>query len=361
MRPPAYAVLCFNPHPISDDLWADAAGRSFHLDSIAMGTLLVLSDVHRSGAREQERRGFDSRAVSSPLLRTFQRVYRRHVWLDDAMAHNHLLGAILRRVPDPQFVVANGDFTLDTAFVGVSDDPAFESAAEALGELRAAYGSRLRCTIGDHDLGKKSFVGGAGGVRRRSLERCESDLGLPRFWYADFPGWRWIGMTSTLAAWPVFRPETLPEEIGWWESAHARHLAEIDSLFTDANAAGLQTVLFCHDPTALPFLRQLPGVRAALPRIGATVIGHLHTRLVLRMARLLAGIPRVEWAGHSIRRYTAALNQARCWREFRVTLCPSPTGIELLKDGGFLTSEWPPLRGIVQFQAHRLPWSFEAP
>jgi len=322
-----------------------------------MSTLLVLSDVHRSGIREQARRGFDSQAVASPFLRTLQRVYRRHVWLDDPMAHNHLLGAILGRVPAAQFVVANGDFTLDTAFVGVSDDAAFESAAEALDELRAAYGTRMRCTIGDHDLGKKSFVGGAGGVRRRSLERCESELGLPRLWHADFPGWRWIGMTSTLAAWPVFRPETLLEEMGWWEAIHARHLTEIDDLFAGATAAGLRTVLFCHDPTALPFLRRLPGVTAALPQIGATVIGHLHTRLVLRMARLLAGIPRIEWAGHSVRRYTAALNQARCWREFRVTLCPSPTGVELLKDGGYLTAEWPPSEGAIRFQTHRLPWS----
>ena len=322
-----------------------------------MGTLLVLSDVHRSGPGEQARRGFDSQAVANPFLRTFQRVYRRHVWLEDPMAHNHLLGEILRRVPDPEWVVANGDFTLDTAFVGVTDDAAFESAAEALAELRSVYGTRLRCTIGDHDLGKKSFVGGAGGVRRRSLERCESDLGLPRLWQLDFPGWRWIGVTSTLAAWPVFRPETLPEEMSWWEAEHARHLLEINDLFAGATAAGLKPVLFCHDPTALPFLHRLPGVTAALPRIGATVIGHLHTRLVLRMARLLAGIPRINWAGHSIRRYTSALSQARCWRTFRVTLCPSPTGVELLQDGGYLTADWPPPGAAVQFRKHGLPWS----
>ena len=94
-----------------------------------------------------------------------------------------------------------------------------------------------------------------------------------------------------------------------------------------------------------------------MPDIGGTVIGHLHTWLVLRVGRLLAGVPKVAWAGHSIRRYTAALNEARCWREFRVTLCPSPTGIQLLKDGGYLTTEWPASGGEVRWRNHGLPWS----
>lgn len=49
---------------------------------------------------------------------------------------------------------------------------------------------------------RTGFVGDSGGVRRRSLERCESDLGIPRLWHEDSPGWRWIGMTSTLAGVP---------------------------------------------------------------------------------------------------------------------------------------------------------------
>ena len=138
---------------------------AFHPPWLGMGVLLVLSDVHRAGAMEQGRRGFDSRAVANPFLRTFQRGYRRYVWMDDPMAHNHLLEAIVRRVP------------------------------------------------------------------------------------------------------------------------------------------------------------------------------------------------KVSWAGHSIRRYTAALNEARCWREFRVTLCPSPTGIQLLKDGGYLTSEWSASGPQVSWKAHGLPWS----
>lgn len=322
-----------------------------------MGSLLVLSDIHRAGTIEQGRRGFDCRVVPGPVARRLQRLYRRYVWLDDPMAHNHLLDAILRREPAPDRVVANGDYTLDTEFVGVSDAGAFESAAEALAKLRSAYGNRLRCTIGDHDLGKKSFIGGAGGIRRRSLERCEHELGLPRLWHEDLPGWRWIGVTSSLVAWPVFLPETLREEQAWWERAHLEHLQEIGALFEDATRENRRILLFCHDPTALPFLSRLPEVRRAMPLLGGTVIGHLHTRLVLRLGRVLAGIPRIEWAGHSIRRYTAALNEARCWKEFRVLLCPSPTGVQLLKDGGYLKAEFPPHGEGIRWQRHDLPWS----
>lgn len=283
-------------------------------------------------------------------------MYRRHVWLADPMAHNHWLPEILARESDAWRVMAVGDFTLDTAFVGVSDDAALESAAEALSELRAKPGRWVRCVIGDHELGKKSLVGGVGGPRWRSLERCEAELGLPRLWHEDLPGWRWIGVTSTLVAWPVFRPEALNGELGRWEHAHREHLAEIDALFAGAMREGRRVLLFCHDPTALPFLARLDGVRRALPNLGGTVIGHLHTRWVLRVGRMLAGMPRIGWAGNTVRRYSEALRDARCWRRFRVVLCPSPTGIQCLKDGGYLVGAWPPTGGWVDWEFRGLRW-----
>jgi hypothetical protein len=319
-----------------------------------MGTLLVVSDIHRAGLAEQARRGFDARVVGNPFLRTFQRLYRRHVWMADPMSHNDKLEEILRRVPGPDRVVANGDFTLDTGFVGVSDDAAMESAAEALDLLRQAYGDRVRAVMGDHEIGKKSFMGGAGGVRRASLERAETGLGIPRLWRETVGEWLWIGMTSTLAAWPVFRAETPEEEHAWWEVNHAEHLSGIDAFFRESGSRRI--LLFCHDPTALPFLSRLPGVRQALPRLEATVIGHLHTPLVLGVGRALAGMPRVEFAGYTVRRISAALREARCWKGFRVVLCPSPPGIQLLKDGGYLTADWPPESGRMDFRRHRVPW-----
>ena len=321
------------------------------------GRLLVVSDLHRAGPRERQRRGFDQALPAGWLALATARLLRRYVWLADPMAHNHRLGDILAREPGVTRVVANGDYSLDTAFVGVSDDAAMESAAEALGELRAAHGHGVRGVIGDHELGKKSLVGGAGGPRWRSVERCEAELGLPRLWHEDFPGWRWVGITSTLAAWPVFRAEGLEEERETWERAHREHLEAIDALFGEAATRGRRVVLFCHDPTALPFLARLDGVQRAHPRIAATVIGHLHTPWILRAGGWLAGMPCVPWAGHTVRRCTAALRDARCWRDFRVVLCPSPSGIQLFKDGGYLVAPWPPEGNHLDLVRQSLRWT----
>ena len=76
-------------------------------------------------------------------------------------------------------------------------------------------------------------------------------------------------------------------------------------------------------------------MRAKLGQIEQTIIGHLHTPLVFWQSQVLAGMPRLDFCGHTVRRFSDALNQARHWREFRVRLCPALSGIQLLKDGGF--------------------------
>lgn len=319
--------------------------------------LVVLSDVHWACSEEQARAGHEARVVSNAFLRLTARLWRRWVWLAIPHAHNHRLSAILKHVGPADWVLANGDFTLDTAFVGVSDDAAFASSAECLRHLRQACGDRLLTTIGDHDLGKVSLFGGAGGLRRRSLERCENELGLHRFWIRELgSGIVSIGITSTLAAWPMFALETPPNERSWWEAQHQAHRAEIAMAFARVKT-GQRIILCCHDPSALPYLHRIPEVRAALPSITATVIGHLHSPVVLAVARGLAGIPRVEWLGTTARRYTTALRHARCWKEFRVQLCPSPPGLQLFKDGGWLSAELGNHSSEDRFTRHRLPWA----
>jgi 3',5'-cyclic AMP phosphodiesterase CpdA len=120
--------------------------------------LLVVSDLHHAGPGEQARHGHEARAIGNPLLRTAAQAWRQMVWLRDPCAHNHRLTWIIAANPAPDLVVANGDFTVDSAFVGVSDDAALESSATALAELRRAYGARFHATIGDHDLGKQSLA-----------------------------------------------------------------------------------------------------------------------------------------------------------------------------------------------------------
>src|SRR5438046_9839871 len=102
---------------------------------------------------------------------------------------------------------------------------------------------------------------------------------------------------------------------------------------------GQRILLFCHDPTALPFLWREEAVRSRLTQIEQTIIGHLHSNLVLWKSRMLAGIPRISFLGHTAKRLSAALHEAKHWRCFKIRLCPALAGIELLNDGGYLTVE----------------------
>lgn len=318
--------------------------------------LLVVSDLHHAGPGEQARHGHEARAIGNPFLRTAAQAWRQMVWLRDPCAHNHRLTQIIAANPTPDLVVANGDFTVDSAFVGVSDNAALESSANALAELRRAYGARLHATIGDHDLGKQSLFGGVGGPRWSSWERCEHELGLKRFWKLEVGHCLLLGVTSTLIALPVFAPELLKEERTRWEDLRLRHLAEVRAAFEQLRPEQ-QVLLFVHDPTALPFLWRDDLIRARLGQVAHTIIGHLHTPAVLRTARLLAGIPRVMWLGNTVRRYTSALREAKCWHDFKVRLCPAPTGIQLLKDGGYLRVQIAEdERRPTQFERVRLPW-----
>jgi hypothetical protein len=95
--------------------------------------------------------------------------------------------------------------------------------------------------------------------------------------------------------------------------------------------------LFCHDPTALPFLWREEAVRKRAVQIEQTFIGHLHSPLYFWNSRRLAGMPVINFLGPNVRRMTRALHEARIWKHFRVRLCPSLAGIELLKDGGYYT------------------------
>jgi hypothetical protein len=134
------------------------------------------------------------------------------------------------------------------------------------------------------------------------------------------------------------------------------HLQEIRSALAALRPAQ-RVLLFCHDPTALPFLWQEEAVRWILPQVEQTIIGHLHSNFYLHHGRLLAGMPTIRFLGNSIRRMSEALNDARCWRDFKVRLCPAMAGIELLKDGGYyeVKIEEDALRPAC-FHFHALPW-----
>ena len=175
-------------------------------------------------------------------------------------------------------------------------------------------------------------------MRLASWRRVRHELNLPPFWQLELGNHVLMGIASSLVALPIFRPETLPEERPEWEQARREHLDEIRHAFTALQPAQ-RVLLFCHDPTALPFLWREEAVRAKLSQVEQTVVGHLHSNLIFRLGRLLAGMPAFRFLGRNVQRMTSSLHEAKCWAPFHVRLCPALAGIELLKDGGYLTVE----------------------
>jgi len=318
--------------------------------------VLVLSDIHYACDAEKQRRGHETRVIRNPFLRATTRVFRHCFWLRDPFAHNHLIESFLARAGDADWVVVDGDLSCDTRFVGLSDEAARESARQCLSKLRQVFGHRLLVALGDHELGKMSLFGRQGGLRLASWDQVCGELALEPFWRRDAGRYVLLGVTSSLLAFPVFEPEALLEERARWYSLREEHLARIREVFA-ALAPDQRVLLFCHDPTALPFLGQDVTVRAKLGQIERTIIGHLHSRLILWKSRRLAGLPTIRFLGNSIRRMSAGLSAARGWDPFRVELCPSLTGIQLLKDGGFLEMRLDPEAGQpADTRFHRLSW-----
>ena len=305
-------------------------------------TLVVVSDIHYAGDAEKARGHPRAGLTRNPLTQAFMSTWDRLLWLRDPRAHNHLLERFAAAAPAAELVIANGDFSLDSACVGLSDDAAFASAEECMGKLRTRFGDQLLATIGDHELGKTSFVGGKGGMRLASWARTVEGLGVKPFWLREAGNYVLISVTSSLIGLEVLRPDTLPAEIEAWEELRASHLREVDAAF-GALASHQRVLLFCHDPSALPFLLDAPNVRARLRQVERTIIGHLHSELIFNTARRLAGLPPVGFLGSTVRRWTTALSRARRWRPFNVTLCPALAGIELTKRGGWLEVELDPL------------------
>jgi hypothetical protein len=326
-----------------------------HQDMTDEFRVIVVSDIHYAGDAEKARRGYECRVVRSRVQRVLVRLFRRLIWLADPLAHNHLLDRFLASAGEGDVVVANGDYSCDSAFVGVSDDAAFASAAQVMARLRERFGARLVAGFGDHELGKTSLAGGVGGPRLRSYERAVGELGLETCWRRDLGAWVLLGVVSSLVALPVFEPETLAAERPQWRERREQHLDQIRAEFASLQPHQ-RVVLFCHDPTAIPFLWQEAVVRQRVDRVALTVIGHLHTPLILWKSRLLAGMPVIRFLGNSVRRMSAALREAHHWRTFHVTLCPSLTGCQLLKDGGSGLLRLAADGSFCRWEVRHLPW-----
>lgn len=318
--------------------------------------LAIISDIHYAGAAEQQRHDYPYAAIRNPLRRFLTWQYRHWLWQRDPFAHNHLLDQFLQEAANADLVVANGDYSCDSAAVGVMDDAAFQSADECLGKLRQAFGERLRAVIGDHEIGKLMMSAPVGGLRLASYRRAKAELKLEPLWRHEIGNRVLIGITSTLVALPVYAAEALPEELPEWEQRRAEHLQTIREHFCSLRP-DQRVLLFCHDPSALPFLWRDEILRPRLTQIERTILGHLHSNLIFRASGWLSGMPPIRFLGHTPRRLSVALREARCWRHFKPLLCPSTSGIQLLKDGGYLTAELEASGAPeTRFALHRLKW-----
>jgi hypothetical protein len=319
-------------------------------------TLAILSDIHYASAAEQARGGdYELSGISNPIVRAVLKAYRHFVWLRNPLRQNNLLDRFLDEIGAPDCVVAVGDYSCNSAFVGVSDDASCQSVHECLGKLRQRFGDRFRAVIGDHDLGKVSLLGDQGAMRLASWRRATCELGLESFWEIELGNYVLMGIASSLVALPIFELDTSADERPEWERLRAEHLSEIRRAF-ESLKLGQKVLLFSHDPSALPFLLHEDAVRSKLLQVEQTIVGHLHSDLVFWKSRVLAGMPRITFLGHSVRRFSTALRDARCWQPFKVRLCPALAGIELLKDGGYLTAELDAEADRpVRFRFHRLP------
>jgi len=318
-------------------------------------TVAIVSDIHYAGAAERARgNDYELRAISNPFFRLFATAFRHIVWMRHPLDQAPQLDRFLAEVGPVDYAVANGDFSCDTGFVGVRDAAAAQSTRECLGKLRAKFGDRARFVIGDHELGKQALFG-RGEMHLASWRAATETLGLPRFWQLDIGSYTLMGMSSSLLALPIHQPDTRSEEWPAWLELREAHLTEIRGAF-EALPPNQRVILFCHDPTALPYLWREEFVRRRLPQIEHTIVGHLHTRLVLWKSRFLSGIPPIRFLGHPILRMTAALHEAHHWWPFHVRLCPALSGIELLNDGGYFTMRIDPAAGnAARFTFHPLP------
>ncbi len=316
----------------------------------------ILSDIHYAGPAERARgEEYEFCTIANPLFRAVARAYRHLIWMRHPLDQGRQLDRFLAEAGPLDYLVANGDYSCDSGFVGVSDPAAFQSTQECLAKLRAKFGDRARFTFGDHELGKPTLFGDTGQTRLASWRRATEQLDLRGFWQLNIGRYSLFGVASPLIALPANQTDALPEEWPEWQRLRETHLADIRVAF-EALQPNQRVLLFCHDPTALPFLWREESVRRRLPQIEQTVIGHLHTRLILWKSRVLSGIPPVRFLGRSVGRFTSALHEAHHWWPFHVRLCPALSGTQLLNDGGYYTVRIDPAANQpAKFTFHPLP------
>lgn len=305
--------------------------------------LAVMSDVHVMGAGEEELSEASARALGQddhPVRARMRRLLngvRNRFWHWDSQSRQtcflHALEIIDEHQPD--LVILNGDYGGDHEGVGLSDDHTYDSAALVIGMVRDIFPDRCRFLFGDHDLGKYNTLRGRGGIRLTSLHRGEDLLGIESFWEERVDRFHLMGINSSLLTLALFKPEALPEEWEAWQHLRTRHLRQIEDAF-DALPADARVILFCHDPSALSEAAGLPAVGRRRSQIVRTIVGHVHTPMLLHLNRFLRHLPIMKTSYPIARIVSQGAQGSRAWKQFRPLVCPSTYGVGNHISGGVL-------------------------
>src|ERR1051326_6173098 len=97
-------------------------------DGVCMSSrcrLGIVSDIHYASKAEQARgNDYELRGIKNPIVRRLVRMYRRFIWMRAPLQQNHFLDDFIEGAAGVDYVIANGDYSCNSAFVGVSDDAA---------------------------------------------------------------------------------------------------------------------------------------------------------------------------------------------------------------------------------------------
>lgn len=308
--------------------------------------LAVISDIHVLGPVEMARAN-ESYVELAQQGHAWRRRWRRGLYrVRRRLWNGHLEWrhtAFLRALDEveefePEWIIANGDYGGDYGGIGLSDEATFDSAALVVKVIRDRFPRQSRFIFGDHDLGKFSTVLREGGIRLGSLEVGEQKLGIPSFWHEVDEDVHLIGVNSSLFTLDLFLPEALADEVPEWKRRRDEHIALVARALEGLPSSG-RVVLFCHDPSALTALSQIPIVRRRMRQIELTVIGHLHSPTLLRLARYASRLSRLKLRYPVARIVAHGLEGARSWDLFHPVVCPSTFGTGHHLAGGLLFIE----------------------
>lgn len=317
--------------------------------------LNLLCDPHHPGALERLRGSdFEFRGLASAQARRWAWLWRHYVWKRDNFAHQHLLEHWASHVRPEEWVVLGGDYSCDSAFIGLEDPASRASARECLEVVTSTPARGYLAIAGDHEYGKPILDGSRGGIRWASFEVTHRELGIPMHFHARAGIYHLVGISSSLLTFTLHEKEARPED-----SIRFREAGRNQADWLEALCQSLQPedriLLFCHDPTALAYLGRFPWATKLIYHLEQTFCGHLHSEWFGRMARSLCWLPQVRCMGPSIHRISLSLRRARHWSPFRVRIAPALSGIELAQDGGFLRIRLDPT-GQAPLRIDRVRW-----